>query len=311
MQIGFIGLGKMGSRMVKKLLKEGHEVVVWNRSQEPVDALVNSLTPQELQGISPAASIKELVAGLSTPKVIWLMLPAGEATESILEEVSQYVEKGDIVIDGGNAKHTDTQRRFDMFAAKDVRFLGIGVSGGIIAATEGYPLMVGGDKTAYEHITPILNALSKPNGGYSYVGIGGAGHFVKMVHNAIEYSYMQGIGEGFGVLAKSPYNLDLENVARLYTKNTLISGFMMDRTVEVLEKDPRLSHIAGIIGKASGETIWTVEEAKKQELPIENIEQALEFRNRSETDEKIQQSFAARMVAALRNAFGGHAITQK
>lgn len=311
MTLGFIGLGKMGSRMVKKLLKEGHEVAVWNRSQEPVDALVNSLTPQELQGISPAASIKELVASLSFPKVIWLMLPAGKATESVLEEVAQYIEEGDIVIDGGNSKHTDTQRRFEEFEKKGIRFLGIGVSGGIIAATEGYPLMVGGDKTAYEHITPLLNSLSKPNGGYSYVGQGGAGHFVKMVHNAIEYSYMQGIGEGFGVLAKSSYNLDLENVARLYTKNTLISGFMMDRTVEVLEKDPALSHIAGIIGKASGETIWTIDEAKQQDVPIENIEQALEFRNRSETDERIQHSFAARMVAALRNAFGGHKVTTK
>lgn len=311
MTLGFIGLGKMGSRMVKKLLKEGHEVVAWNRSQEPVDTLVNSLTPDELQGFSPAASIKELIAMLPTPKVIWLMLPAGEVTENVLQEVAQYVSSGDIVIDGGNAKHTDTQRRFDAFAAKGIRFLGVGVSGGIIAATEGYPLMVGGDKTAYEHITPLLNSLSKPNGGYAYVGQGGAGHFVKMVHNAIEYSYMQGIGEGFGVLANSSYNLNLENVARLYTKNTLISGYMMDRTVEVLQQDPQLAKPSGIIGSASAETVWTIDEAKKNGLIIENIEQALEFRKRSETDEKIQQSFAARMVAALRVAFGGHKVATK
>lgn len=311
MQVGFIGLGKMGSRMVKKLLDGGHEVVAWNRSKEVVDALVNSLTPTDLQLFSPADSLGHLSSSLQTPRVIWSMLPAGDITKNVLEEIEKYLEKGDIVIDGGNAKYTDTQKRFEAFEKKGIRFLGIGVSGGIIAEQEGYPLMVGGDKTAYEYITPLLETLSRPHGGYAYVGTGGAGHFVKMVHNAIEYSYMQGIGEGFGVLEKSPYDFDLVKVAKLYTKNTLVSGFMMDRAVEALEKDPHLTKITGVIGKASGETIWTVEEAKKQGLFIENIEQALEFRNRSETDTKIQESFAAKMVAALRNIFGGHEVQKK
>jgi len=295
MKIGFIGLGKMGSRMVHKLQKEGHEIVAWNRSDH------------ELKNID---SIEKLVKSLEKPRVIWVMLPAGEVTEEALKEVSKFVEEGDIVIDGGNAFYKDTERHFEEFRKMKIRFLGIGVSGGIIASTEGYPMMAGGDKSAYENIKPILDSLSKPNGGYEYFGEGGAGHFVKMVHNGIEYGIMQSIGEGFGVLEKSPYKLDLKKVAQLYQKGTLVSGFMMERTIEVLEKDPELSQITGIIGKASGETIWTVDYAKENNLPLEIINRSLEIRNESEKDEKIQKSFAARMVAALRNAFGGHPIRQ-
>lgn len=308
MKIGFIGLGKMGSRMVKKLIKE-HEVVAWNRSKESVEELISSLT--QLQGFSPAETIEKLVSLLSSPKVIWLMLPAGEATQRILDQLSKLIDKGDIIIDGGNSYYKDTQKRFEYFEKEHRRFLGIGVSGGIIAFESGYSLMVGGDKIAYEHITPILETLSKPHGGYTYFGSGGAGHFVKMVHNAIEYSYMQGIGEGFGVLEKSPYDLDLLKVANLFTKNTLISGFMMERTAEVLENNPKLENVLGIIGKATNETVWTIEEAKSLDLPIENITQALEFRNSSETNKKIQSSFAAKIVSSLRNAFGGHKIEEK
>ena len=295
MKIGFIGLGKMGSRMVHKLQKEGHEIVAWNRSDH------------ELKNID---SIEKLVKSLEKPRVIWVMLPAGEVTEEALKEVSKFVEEGDVVIDGGNAFYKDTERHFEEFRKMKIRFLGIGVSGGIIASTEGYPMMAGGDKSAYENIKPILDSLSKPNGGYEYFGEGGAGHFVKMVHNGIEYGIMQSIGEGFGVLEKSPYKLDLKKVAQLYQKGTLVSGFMMERTIEVLEKDPELSQITGIIGKASGETIWTVDYAKENNLPLEIINRSLEIRNESEKDEKIQKSFAARMVAALRNAFGGHPIRQ-
>lgn len=313
MQLGFIGLGKMGSRMVVKLLQEGHEVVVWNRSKEPIEELriKNKELRKTNEGLIIAKDIHDLVKQLKTPRIVWSMLPAGDATEKILSEVSKYVEKHDIVVDGGNSNFHDTQRRFEMFHKKGIRFLGIGVSGGIIAATRGYPLMVGGELTAYDHILPILDSLSSPHGGHAYFGEGGAGHFVKMVHNAIEYGYMQSIGEGFGVLEKSPYQLDLEKVANLYTKGTLVSGFMMDRTVEVLHRDSKLEHITGTIGKASGETIWTVEQAHRQNLPVEIIERSLQIRNESGTDAKIQKSFAARMVSALRNAFGGHSVVKK
>lgn len=312
MQIGFIGLGNMGSRMAEKILEGGHSVVAWNRTN-----VIATEFNQEMINKNPgsnlivADTVKELVEKLTSPKVIWLMLPAGEATEVILQQVAEYVGKNDVVIDGGNSNFKDTQRRFEQFEAKGIRYLGIGVSGGIIAATNGYPLMVGGDQSAYHYIEPVLKTLAKPKGGYEFFGEGGAGHFVKMVHNAIEYSYMQGIGEGFGVLQKAQYYFDLGKVANLYSKNTLISGFMMDRTIEVLQADPTLADIVGVIGSASKETVWTIEEAKKQGVPIENIEQAYEFRVRSETDLKIQQSFAAKLVGALRIAFGGHKVKKK
>ncbi|MCL5113797.1 MAG: decarboxylating 6-phosphogluconate dehydrogenase [Patescibacteria group bacterium] len=307
MQVGLIGLGKMGSRMATKLIKEKHELVVWNRTQTAYDLLKSDLSDYKFD---IAVSLEELVKKLQNPRVIWIMLPAGETTQNILDEVSGYLKEGDIIIDGGNSNYKDTQERFKKLTGKGILFLGIGVSGGIIAAKEGYPIMVGGSKKAYEHIIPILDSLSKPSGGHEYFGEGGAGHFIKMVHNAIEYGIMQSIGEGFGLLDNSEYSFDLQKVAKLYQKGTLVSGFMMERTIEVLEKDPKLSKIAGVIGKASGETIWAVEEAKKKNLPIEIIQRSLEIRNESETDPKIQKSFAAKMVAALRNAFGGHSVSQ-
>lgn len=310
MQIGFIGLGKMGSRMVKKLLSEGHEVVAWNRSKESIDSLVASLTPNELQTFSPAENVSHLVSSLPTPRVIWLMLPAGEVTQAILDEITPMLGKSDIVIDGGNANFHDTQRRFEYFEKSGVRYLGIGVSGGVLAIENGYPLMVGGDKTAYEYITPILETLAKPHGGYAYMGTGGAGHFVKMVHNGIEYGMMQSIGEGFGVLEKGRYELDLLKVAGIWQKGTIISGLLMDCAKEALARDPELSKIVGSVAE-SGEAAWTVEEGKKENVPVEIIENSLEFRRASQKDEKIQATFAARMVAALRNVFGGHKVVER
>ena len=309
MKLGFIGLGKMGNRMVSKLLEEGHEVVVWNRTKEKIiDFRSQILDKDQLAKLFVAESVNDLVGKLDKPRIVWSMLPAGEATEEILKQVQDDVEKGDIVIDGGNSRFSDTDRWYEIFKEKSVRFLGVGVSGGLVAREAGYPLMVGGDKSAYEQIKPILDSLAKPSGGHEYFGEGGAGHFVKMVHNGIEYGYMQSIGEGFGVLEKSPYSLDLWAVAKLYDRGSLVSGFMMERAIDVLGQDPNLSKIEGMIGMASGETVWTVEEAKKNGLPIEVIERSLAIRNESETNEKIQKSFAARMVAALRNAFGGHDV---
>ncbi|MBI3342306.1 NADP-dependent phosphogluconate dehydrogenase [Candidatus Curtissbacteria bacterium] len=313
MKLGFVGLGKMGSRMVMKLLAEGHEVVVWNRSKDKVDALVAEAKPD--WKLEVASSVEDLVkkAASEEPgaKVVWSMLTAGEPTENILAEIKKHVVKGDIVVDGGNSKFTDTQKSYEEFTKDGIEFLGIGVSGGLVAFSEGYPLMVGGSQTAYENIIPLLESLAKPNGGHQYLGEGGAGHFVKMVHNAIEYGVMESIGEGFGLLAAAPYELDLLKVAKLYTKNTLVSGFMMDRTVEVLEADPNLENTKGVIGTASEETIWAVEKAKEKELPFEVIEKSLEIRGESEKDPKIQNSVAAKIVAGQRKAFGGHNSEKK
>lgn len=306
MKLGLIGLGKMGSRMALKLLKEGHDVVVWNRSSQAVDEL-----RAQVPNVKSATTVKELIEGLGKPRIVWIMLPAGEATEAMISEVSKYVEKEDIVVDGGNSKYQDTERHYQSFKEKGVRFLGIGVSGGVISVAEGYPQMAGGDKSAYDYVTPILDSLAKPHGGHEYFGTGGAGHFVKMVHNGIEYPIMQAIGEGFGVMANSSYNFDLLKIAKLYQKGTLVSGFMLDRTVEALENDPKLESIAGVIGTASGEAFWTVEEAEKLGQPVESIQQAIDFRKRSETEKAVQDSFAAKMVGALRIAFGGHPVKKK
>ena len=311
MQIGFIGFGKMGTRMVDKLLLEGHTVVGWNRTASVVQELELSLGDKGLSDLfSAAPDIKNLVDGLALPRIIWTMLPAGDATESALQELTKYVKKGDILIDGGNAFYKDTQRRSEELGARDIKFLGIGVSGGIKAADNGYPMMVGGDKEAFETVKPLLESLSKPRGGYEYFGEGGAGHFVKMVHNGIEYGMMQAIGEGYGVLEKAPYKLDLKAVSKLWQKNTIVTSFLNECAKDALEKDPTLSNLDGVID-ANGEAEWTVNQAKEEGVYAENIDQSLDFRRRSKLDENVSSSFAARMVAALRHEFGGHKVKGK
>jgi len=311
MKIGFIGLGKMGSRMVMKLLLGGIDVVVWNRSIETIENFKSQISNLKLKQdqLKIAKDVQELLQMLSKPRVVWLMLPAGEATKNILNEVSKFVEKDDIIIDGGNSHFTDTQRRFEEFNKKGIRFLGIGVSGGLLAAENGYPLMVGGDKSAYEFVQTVLKSLSSPHGGYDYFGIGGAGHFVKMTHNAIEYGMMQAIGEGFGILEKSSYAFDLLRVAKVWQKGTIVSGFLADRVKDALEKDPALMNVSGIID-ATGEAEWALQEAKKEQVPVEITEKSLEFRKLSQTDKKIQHSFAAKLIAALRREFGGHKVKE-
>lgn len=302
MTLGFLGLGKMGSRMVAKLAADGHALHIWNRTVDSTTAFAKS-SPTTI----PHTTILELLQALTTPRIIWLMLPAGEASESVLNEITKHLSAGDIVIDGGNANFHDSERRFNDCKKKNIRFLGIGVSGGIIAAEKGYPLMVGGDESAYKEVKPILETLAQPHGGHTYFGPGGAGHFVKMVHNGIEYGIMQSLGEGFEVLSKSPYNLNLLEVAKLWQKGTLVSGFMLDRAVEALTSDPTLRNVLGSIA-ASGEANWTVDQAKEEGVAVEIIERSLAFRTRSQTDPKVQASFTAKLIAALRAAFGGHEL---
>jgi 6-phosphogluconate dehydrogenase len=311
MKLGFIGLGKMGRRMVNKLLSEQHELVVWNRSPGPVADLVADHKDLEQKGqLFVAPELPGMVKKLARPRIIWMMLPAGEPTESVLRTFSDLIDPGDILIDGGNSNYKDTERRFRMLTQRNIKFLGIGVSGGIIAEKQGYPLMAGGDQSAYEYIKPVLASLAKPRGGYEYFGSGGAGHFVKMVHNGIEYGIMQSMGEGFEVLQKAPYKFDLLKIARLYQKGTLVSGFMLDRAVEVFEKNPTLEDIEGIVAE-SGEARWTVEQAQEEGVEVEIIRRSLEFRQRSQTEARIQSSFTAKLVAALRNAFGGHDVQKR
>jgi 6-phosphogluconate dehydrogenase len=313
MKLGFIGLGKMGSRMAGKLISEKHELSVWNRSPGPAEEFLEDCKKRgggTCDGLVIAENLPALVGNLVRPRIIWMMLPAGGPTESVLATLSTLVDSDDILIDGGNSFYKDTEKRFKDLKERKIKFLGIGVSGGIIAEKEGYPLMAGGDQSAYEYLKPILDTLSRPRGGHEYFGTGGAGHFVKMVHNGIEYGIMQSLGEGFGVLQKAPYQYDLLKVARLYQKGTLVSGFMLDRAVEVFERNQTLADIEGIIAE-SGEARWTVEQAQEEGVDVEIIRRSLEYRRRSQTDEKIQNAFTAKMVAALRNAFGGHDIQRK
>lgn len=302
MKLGFIGLGKMGSRMVKKLVADGHEVIVWNRSQEKVREL-----QAEMPSVQSAPSINEMVEQLPTPRIIWSMLPAGDATQSTCNELERLVSPEDIIIDGGNAKFSDTQARFELFEKKNIKFLGIGVSGGVHAQENGYAMMVGGNRMAFEVIRPILESLATPRADFSYFGPGGAGHFVKMVHNAIEYGMMQAIGEGFEIMEKAPYEYNLLQVAKMWQKGTIISSFLMNRAVDALAKDARLEHIIGDID-ANGEAAWALEEAKKEHVSTPVIEASLEVRKQSKKSKTVQQTMTAKMVAALRHEFGGHTV---
>lgn len=311
MQIGILGLGKMGSRLAEKLLREGHEVVAWNRSRDVLDQLkIDKGEHVVKQKLKISYSIERLRESLLKPRVFWLMLPAGEATDSILEEVLNIAEVGDIVIDGGNAHFKDTQRRFDMLTPKGIKFLGIGVSGGVRGLEDGFCMMAGGNKEGYEYLQPVFESLVKPSGGYNYFGTGGAGHFVKMVHNGIEYGMMQALGEGFGVLEKSAYSFDLLDVARVYQQGSIIRSFLLDMAASAFVENPDFSGIEGVIS-ATGEAKWTIEQAHEEHVPVDVISKSLEFRERSQYDKATQQTFAAKLVAALRNQFGGHEMKKR
>jgi len=306
MQLAILGLGKMGRSIAEKLMTEGHEVVVWNRSQDVLEQLrVEKAEFIISQKLTLAHSVVELRTALLKPRIIWSMLPAGEATESVLTEVNQFVEGGDIVIDGGNANFKDTERRAELFKAKGVKYLGIGVSGGIHGLDNGFSLMVGGDPDAYGYVTPILDSLVKPGGIHTYFGPGGAGHFVKMVHNGIEYGMMQAIAEGFGVMTKTKYNLDLIAVANTYQSGSIVSSFLLDMVTDALSKDATLAQTVGNIG-ISGEADWTVEQAKEENVPVDVIAAALDFRKRSQYDKTTQETYTAKLVQAMRHEFGGH-----
>lgn len=295
MQIGVIGLGRMGSGIANKLHKGGHEVLAWNRSE--VDG----------SKLKIQSSIQELVKNLRKPRIIWLMVPQGKPTDEVLSEVLKFVQRKDIVIDGGNANYRDTERRSKILSKKEVRFLGIGVSGGVRGEKQGYSLMIGGDKSAFVRVQTLLETLSEPSGSFDYLGVGGAGHFVKMVHNGIEYGMMQSIGEGFEVVKKSNYNFNLLKIAKVWQRGTIISGFLIDRARDALSEDPQLSKISGIIPRG-GEGDWTVEAANEEKVEVHAISEAVEHRMKSETDPKIQNSFTAKMINALRGAFGGHSV---
>ena len=296
MRIGFIGLGKMGMNMVERLLNSGHEVVAYARTQDTVKKA-------EGKGAIGAKSLQDVLSKLKKPKIIWLMVPAGDATEETINNTASFLEEGDIVIDGGNSFYKDSMRRAEALAKRKISFIDVGTSGGIWGLKSGYCLMTGGDKDVFRSLEPIFRSLA-PENGYAHVGPNGAGHFVKMVHNGIEYALLQGYAEGFEILhSKKELNLNLQNIAHLWNQGSVIRSWLLELAENAFKNDPSLSSIKGFV-EDSGEGRWTVAEAIDQDVPAPVITLSLLERFRSRQDE----SFSAKVIAALRNEFGGHGV---
>lgn len=298
MKIGFVGLGKMGSNMVHRLIKNNHEVVVWDRSAEAVEEI-------EKLGATGAKSLEDLVEKLPSRKVVWLMVPAGNPVDENLDTLLALLDKDDIVIDGGNSYWKETQQRGEKAAQKAIHFLDCGTSGGVWGLKNGYCLMYGGEKAAVDYVEPIFKTLA-PDNGYVYCGPSGTGHMVKMVHNGIEYGMMQSYAEGFEILERSPYNLDLTKIADAWQYGSVIRSWLLELAVLALKQDPKLEQLKDYVSD-SGEGRWTVQTAIDFEVPAHVITASLFTRFQSRQDE----SFAMKMLAALRNQFGGHATKTK
>ena len=295
MDIGFIGLGKMGLNMVTRLQRAGHQVTAYDRSPE---ALANATAA----GCSGASSLADLVHRLKAPRAVWLMVPSGAPTEETVRAVAALLEPGDVIIDGGNTRYHDDVRRSKELAAKKVQYIDAGTSGGIWGLKNGYCLMIGGDKEAVNRLAPVFETLAPPNG-WAHVGAVGAGHYVKMVHNGIEYSLMQGYAEGFELMAKSEYRLDLARIADLWLQGSVVRSWLLELAADALKEDPRLERLKGFV-QDSGEGRWMIADAIDKDVPVPTLTAALFTRFRS----RQAESFAEKMLAALRNAFGGHAV---
>lgn len=299
MELAMIGLGKMGGNMTSRLLRGGHRMVVYNRSPGPVQAA-------EAEGAVGSTSIADLVSRLEArPRVAWAMVPAGSITEAIVAELGELLEPGDIIVDGGNSNYKDTIRRAERMADKGIYFVDVGTSGGIWGITEGYSMMVGGRAEAVAHIQPALETLAPAvNKGWGHVGPSGSGHFVKMIHNGIEYGMMQAYAEGFEIMRnRKDMGLDLHQIAEIWRTGSVVRSWLLDLTAAALAEDQELSDIAGWVAD-SGEGRWTVFEAIDLDTPAPVITLALQMRFVSRQNE----NYAAKLLAAMRNQFGGHAV---
>ena len=296
MKLGFIGLGRMGFNMALNLHSKKIDVAVYNRSPEPIKAI-------KKYGVETARSIKELIDKLPKQKIVWIMVTAGKPVDLFIKELLPYLKKDDIVIDGGNSFYKDSIRRYKFLKNKKIHFVDIGTSGGLAGARYGACLTIGCDKKIFKKIEPICKAVSAKNG-YAYVGSAGAGHFVKMVHNGIEYALLQAYADGFELLFNGPYkNLDLEKIAATWQNGSVIRSWLCELAIDVFKKDPKLEKIEGVIG--GGETgQWAVQTAKEYKVPLGSIELALNLRYKS----KNNPSFAGKVIAALRNEFGAHKV---
>ena len=298
MKIGMIGLGKMGANMTSRLLRGGHEVVAFDLNE---DAIQNA----EAEGAVGARTLAEVAEKLSSPRVVWVMVPSGKITESVISELGELLRDGDTIIDGGNTFYKDDIRRAETLAEKNIHYVDVGTSGGVWGLAEGYSMMIGGETEAVSRLSPIVETLAPTADlGWGHVGPVGAGHFVKMIHNGIEYGLMQAYAEGFEIMhAKKDYGLDLHQVAEIWRHGSVVRSWLLDLTANALEGDQDLSDIAGYVSD-SGEGRWTVFEAVDLDVPAPVITLSLLRRFSSRQDE----SYAAKVLSAMRNQFGGHAI---
>jgi 6-phosphogluconate dehydrogenase len=295
MELGMIGLGRMGANMTERLVLGGHRVVSYDRSPEAIQHVVD-------KGALGAHSLADFIKQLSPPRAIWLMVPSGDPVDQTIEQLRPNLAKGDVIIDGGNSNYKDSIRRAEQLKQQGFHFVDAGTSGGIWGLQVGYCMMVGGDKEIVERLVPIFKTLA-PKDGYLHAGPSGAGHFVKMIHNGVEYGMMQAYGEGFELLNASQFDLDLGKIAHLWNQGSVVRSWLLELCESAFAKDPRLSSIKGYI-EDSGEGRWTVQEAIDRRVPAPVLTLSLFARFASRQDD----SFAAKVTAALRNEFGGHAV---
>ncbi len=295
MQLGMVGLGRMGFNMTERLIQGGHQLVVYDRNPDTVKAA-------EDKGATGAASLKELVGKLSQPRAVWIMVPAGAPVDQTIDELLPLLAKDDVIIDGGNSMYKDTKARAERVSAAGLHYQDCGTSGGIWGLKNGYCLMIGGEKVIYDRIEPIYKTLA-PEDGYAYMGPSGAGHFVKMVHNGIEYGMLQAYGEGFEIMHASEYDLDLHRISQIWQHGSVVRSWLLELAELAFAKEPDLKSVRGYVDD-SGEGRWTVQEAIEKSVPAPVITLSLLARFNSRQEE----SFSAQVIAALRNEFGGHAI---
>jgi 6-phosphogluconate dehydrogenase len=295
MELGMIGLGRMGANMTERLLRGGHKLITYDRNPEAIQRCVD-------QGALGARSLADFVKQLSLPRVIWLMVPSGDPVDLTIEQLIPSLSKEDIIVDGGNSHYKDSIRRAEKLKQLGIHFVDAGTSGGIWGLQEGYCLMIGGEKATIEQLEPIFKTLA-PENGFAHVGPSGAGHFVKMVHNGIEYGMLQAYGEGFEMLKTSQFELDLGKISRLWNRGSVVRSWLLELAESAFAKDPQLSSIRGYV-EDSGEGRWTVLEAVEREIPAPILTLSLFARLASRQDD----SFSAKVIAALRNEFGGHPV---
>ena len=298
MELGFVGLGRMGFNMVRRLLQGGHRVVAWNRSADKTAEAAS-------HGAVAADSVKDLVQALSEPRVVWLMLPAGAATDEMIDQLMPILAKGDLIVDGGNTNFHDDQRRARKLAGAGIHYADVGTSGGIWGLANGYCMMAGGEDAAIARLAPALDTLGPPDG-WLHCGPVGSGHFAKMIHNGIEYGMMQAYAEGFEILKASEFDYDLAKLSHLWNQGSVVRSWLLELAVLAFQKDPKLERIRGYV-EDSGEGRWTVLEAIDKNVPAEVLTLSLMRRFRS----RQEDTFTDRVLAALRAEFGGHAVKAK